>query len=477
MYEEPLTPASAPAQHLTTPVTPAADATHPAEMRRSQRKRSQKEANIEDSTPPTSTITPLTTDKEKRRKTGAPNATSTPIPTKQTYSFNFNSRAPPQSPLIEESFQQPESPTPNINLALPLLAGDVDLDTSSDANTSLTVDSPAQTPTTSLRNRLIAAKERGNFVNINNVFTSDPIDKYTRGPMPPVYYSHPTAALDFIDIDQVGDWENLPEGKLLAHPFGHEVRSAEHHQEIKAYLFAAVIEITQSESVGICSPRPCPSQPGTPTVFLIYNISELHRQMLLKREVWSSPAFTFRVTSLDPVRPDYLFGITDLTTKSVKEVRDIVRKVWDATDTAQFLTNIVASFPDDQKTTLSQTLSNFSDSMSVTVMETKKQGGAAAPTFNVYANATLINDDGLWCLLRNHFAAQTYAPQFQDPGSARTDLHRCSICHSVEHPRGLCPFPRIEGWKGPFSDMPDPKRGDDKKFKAPKPKKGNRLPL
>jgi len=100
-----------------------------------------------------------------------------------------------------------------------------------------------------------------------------------------VYYSHPTAALNFIDINQVGDWECLPNGKLLTHPFGHKVQNAASHQGIKASLFVAIIEITQSDTVGVCSPHPCPSMTGTPIIFLIYNISELHHQMLLKREV------------------------------------------------------------------------------------------------------------------------------------------------------------------------------------------------
>lgn len=225
------------------------------------------------------------------------------------------------------------SPFPETTLALSAPGEEPNLDTTmSEANTSLSLDNPSQTRTTSLKDRMIATNEWGPKINTNNATSKDPINKYTKPKdlLPKIYYSHPTAALDFIDIDQVGDWENLPDGKLLVHPFGHKVRSLKNHQEIKVNIFAAIVEITQSNTVGICSPRPCTLSLGTPIVFLIYNISTLHRQMLLKREVWSSTVFTFRVTSLNPVSPDYLFGITRLTTQSIPEVETIVKRVWNS---------------------------------------------------------------------------------------------------------------------------------------------------
>lgn len=138
--------------------------------------------------------------------------------------------------------------------------------------------------------------------------------------MPSVYYSHPMATINFIDVEQIGNWEDLPEGKLLAHPFRYEAKIFKNHQKIKADLFAAVEEITQSSTVDICFSHPCFLSRGTSMVFLIYNILELHCQMLLKHEVWSSMDFTFRVTTLNLACLDYLFRITELTTKSIQQV-------------------------------------------------------------------------------------------------------------------------------------------------------------
>ena len=233
----------------------------PTETRRSRRKRSQKDASIGELSPghnaPDAVIPTYPVEQEKKRKTTAPVATSTPAPAQALYSFDFSAQTPQNSPLVEESFQpQMATPSPGVDISPSLQLGAFDLDvTISEANTSISLDTSTQNRTaTSLKDRIIAAKERGTQVNANNSTTNDPIDKYTKGNMPEVYYNHPTAALDFIDIDQVGDWEGLPDGKFLAHPFGHEVRSTDNHQEIKANLFAAVIEITQSETVGYAPP-------------------------------------------------------------------------------------------------------------------------------------------------------------------------------------------------------------------------------
>ena len=444
----------------------------PMETRRTRKKRSQKDASISEPGPGKNTTTPTDTSNaaegEKKRKTIVPPADSTSQSPQQTYNFNFASQT---SPLVEDSFRpQMASPSPGGNLASPLHCDEFELaNTTSETTDSFSIDTSAlNTSATSLKDRVIAAKERGTKINTNSTTTRDPIDKYTNADMPIVHYSHPTAALDFIDVEQVGDWDNLPDGKLLAHPFGHKVRNTRSHQTIKANLFAAVIEITQSETVGICSPRPCSSARGTPIIFLIYNISELHRRMLLKRVVWSSVLSTFCVTTLDPVRPDYLFGITGLT-NSATEVEAIVRKVWDSQTCLNFLEAVTNTYPSDKKLEIRKSLEDHSESMWIKLLDTKNKGGAAAPTFNVYAKGNFITKDGLWCLIRNHLTAQEYAAPFQDPGIARADVHRCSICHSIDHPRGLCPFPALKGWNGPVWDDPDLKQSDDNKYKPARP--------
>jgi hypothetical protein len=157
----------------------------------------------------------------------------------------------------------------------------------------------------------------------------------------------------------------------------------------------AIVKITQSNTIGICSPHPCPSSLGTLIVILVYNLSELHRQMLLKWEVWSLTVFTFWVTSLNPVSPNYLFSITNLITKNNTEVWDVVWKVWNSQNTTNFLETVMVTFPNNHKAAIKTSLKDFSKSMWVKMMDTWKKEGAAAPTFNVYAKGKLIKNNGL----------------------------------------------------------------------------------
>jgi hypothetical protein len=161
---------------------------------------------------------------------------------------------------------------------------------------------------------------------------------------------------------------------------------------------------------------------------------------------------------MEPVRPDYLFSISGLTTKDEDEVKDAVCRTWNNQNSENFLASVRQTLPEALHPRVETTLQNIADSLKVKMLDTKDPGDASAPTFNIYIQANLIPDDGLWCLLRNHYTSQKYALPFQQPGSTSATLFYCTICHSVDHPRGLCRFPAIEGWNGPAWRIPSPKR-------------------
>ena len=186
-----------------------------------------------------------------------------------------------------------------------------------------------------------------------------------------------------------------------------------------------------------------------PTVFLIYNLTDAQRQTLILREIWSSKTITFRVTTMDPIRPDYLFSIRGLITKSIDEVRDTVLQVWKGQAAQDFILSLQQTIPDPLLQQASATLQDVTKSLKITMLDTKDLGGTSAPSFNIYIQAHLIPDDSLWCHLRNFFASQEYALPFQQPGRAGANFFHCTICHSIDHPRGLCHFPTTEGWNGP----------------------------
>ncbi|KAF8502324.1 hypothetical protein F5888DRAFT_1632241 [Russula emetica] len=255
--------------------------------------------------PPTDPETPQ--DREKKRKTAL--AESTPIQPAQTFTSPSLALTGPPEAISTPSFLGRNlhvyltSPSPQPGTSSPNY-GSLCMEsfTLSSTDTSATATTTTHAgPTSSLVKRLLAAKEREKK-GTPNVMVKDPVEKYTKSDFAQnkIYHSHPTAALDHIDIDQVVKWETFPDGKLLAHPFGHEVRTLANHPDIKTKIFDAVGEITQSSTVGVNALKPFNQELGTPIVFLIYNISDLHREMLLNRQ---SARTTSSVSRTSPRNP------------------------------------------------------------------------------------------------------------------------------------------------------------------------------
>src|SRR5712675_539655 len=109
---------------------------------------------------------------------------------------------------------------------------------------------------------------------------------------------------------------------------------------------------------------------------------------------------------LDPVCPDYIFSIKNLTIGSVEEVKSIVRKVWDNVNTTNFLETVYKSAPESVHLLTTANINEFINSMWIEKLDTKGPGNIDTPTYNVYAKGKYIKDDDIWCTLRNYLADQ-----------------------------------------------------------------------
>lgn len=102
----------------------------------------------------------------------------------------------------------------------------------------------------------------------------------------------------------------------------------------------------------------------------------------------------------------------------------------------------------------------FKESMSVKILETKCQGGYKKPKFNVYANSNLINNTSTWSSIRSHLLKRSYYSNKFGQGLNIITPHHCGLCHSINHPRGMCPFPKLDNWMGLVETDLIPKRMD-----------------
>ena len=308
--------------------------------------------------------------------------------------------------------------------------------------------------TTSLHDRLLAAQERTAIQKPSKAATRNPLDKYTNDTMPNVHVADPTTLLNFININLVLEWENYDNGKLLAIPFGNEVKSLENHDNIGGRLLTAASEITQSDRVGVSAPVPSDDATllkKTPTSFLIYNLTTAEANTLMQRGVWSSKAITFRVADLHPPRPDFLFTLQGFKTRDEKIIKAMVKNIWGSKDAQQITDNIVDSFTEECHVELRNNIQAFLNSLQVNrlIFTTKEQN--EVPRYNIYAKGEFILDDDVWLHLRESLANLPYTSYMQGRGHAVIAPSNCGICHGVDHPTSLCEFPGRKGWNGPTS--------------------------
>ena len=313
---------------------------------------------------------------------------------------------------------------------------------------------PTLGPLPSLQARLRAAAERNTAPtpNTSGGPPREPIDKYTNTDMPIVHDAHPTAPLDHIDIDLVCEWEKYPAGKLLALPFDTEAQDISRLGSLKGRIFTAISEITQSRVASVSAPtrsQAAEKSNQTPNAFLIYNLTESQCDLLLQRGIWSSTAITFRVTKLNPTCPDFLFTIKGFHTLATDHILEMVNSIWQDNETGVFIDTIADLFTEETHIDAKTSIQAFVDSARVMCLDIKSSGDILQPHFNVYASGNLINSDEVWVFLRDYLADRTYGSPMHGQGTTSLAPFNCSLCHGVDHPRGLCPFPATPGWNGP----------------------------
>ena len=306
----------------------------------------------------------------------------------------------------------------------------------------------------------------------------DPIDKYNKSPMPKIHDANPTAIFDLIDLSVIDEWDSFPEGKLAAIPFGNEVNKLYRHDDIRRKIFNAAAEITKAQHAAVAGPRPhanARQNARPPHTFLIYNLSELQRRTLLERTVWSSAEITFRVAPLLPTKPDFLFSITGLSTLATDDVREMILNTWRKKETLIVVKAAIQTTDEATPTTNLRTLEDFLNTLEVKRLDIKEKKGALAPEFNVYAKADYIKDHNVWGDLHHSLATQQYHSTMLGRGNVRVIPFNCRICHGVDHPSGLCPFPNITEWKGPTGRESDEDTGTGNEGnRGPSPRQNRR---
>ena len=94
-------------------------------------------------------------------------------------------------------------------------------------------------------------------------------------------------------------------------------------------------------------------------------------------------------------------------------------------------------------------LKDFTATMKIERLDIRKKEGIQTPKFNVYAESARISSDTIWSEVRHLLANHSYDTSMLGRATIKLTSYDCAICHSADHPRGLCAFPKVPGWNGP----------------------------
>lgn len=316
---------------------------------------------------------------------------------------------------------------------------------------------------TSIRDHLAESEEYQSALTTGQSNPNNPLDKFMSEVMPLVHDAHPAAIFDHIDPGIIDAWDSFPTHKLIAIPFGFEARQHAKHRNIQRRILAAVAEITNSHRAGVSAPGPedriIRARRRTPYAFLIHGLTKEQYQTLLVQRIWVSVDTTFRISRLIPGCPDLLFTITELLTLDTNAVYNAVLTTWSKEATGTAIKEVLEkNLPNAEPDTIPN-IKTFLASLIVECLKIKEDKARLAPHYNIYANGRYFQNNKLWSQIRRLLANLTYGNSMIGSGFVKVAAFHCTICHGADHPRGLCPFPKIAGWKGPLG-LAEPNGGN-----------------
>ncbi|KAH7903847.1 hypothetical protein BJ138DRAFT_1119993 [Hygrophoropsis aurantiaca] len=363
--------------------------------------------------------------------------------------------------MIDHSTPLPETPAPAPasapatpaatpvanNILAHLAVAQANLDITQEVHTSLTKPiTRINLPTQDIASAALAGPP---------YFTPTPEDGW-----PLIHMAHSAQMFDFLDPAVINAWIAVPDPKLLVRVLDNDGKDPVNTTPIltERICFAigkvASLNNLSADSIRVSPPAKAnnSANPGNPLSFLVYNLPEHLKGILISRKIWSSQRITFEARDfLALSMPTLLFALQGFTSRSTAgEIHKIIFDAWALNDTRAELADLFteAGVPQGQ---LRDTIVEFIQSIDVKRVEWKITGGTSLPRYNIFAHSP-ISDPAVWTKIRLFLRNLNYSAPLEGSGFY-TAFVPCQICNSLDHPRGLCPFPAIENWNGPVIQM------------------------
>lgn len=257
--------------------------------------------------------------------------------------------------------------------------------------------------------------------------------------------------IDNIEPNQIAEWEHNWTPRFLAIPFENDARNPTNHSATAELIQNMVREATGVEMVHVVAPVKSHNITSTydmPNTFLVYKITAEAVSTMIDNRIWATEKLTFHVIPLDPTIPRYLFALGGFTTMDLDIVQEIVRDHWTKETTLNRIASIIEASADTTSPIKEDNAGAFIDSLTVERVDMKAVGGVLTTCFTILADGPVLKEDTYWYKIRSILSQMAYTSHMNGTGTVLEALH-CNICHTVDHPRGLCPFLNLPGWKGP----------------------------
>lgn len=177
-------------------------------------------------------------------------------------------------------------------------------------------------------------------------------------------------------------------------------------------------------------------------------MSEETKTLLLNQRIWSTTDLSFKALPFNCTHPpEFLFSLYGFTTLDTETILQSITDTWSINENRNRIETLFSTcgLPDDE--IIYKATHDFIASAHVELLDFKITGGISVPHFNILVKSP-TNNAQTWTDLRSVLSALNYPTSLNGCGTA-TLLFACQLCHSLAHPRGLCPFPSVPMWNGP----------------------------
>lgn len=281
---------------------------------------------------------------------------------------------------------------------------------------------------------------------------------------PPTYRGQAAEFMINLAQNTVIAWRAMAEPKFLVRFFDYDGKDGTARHQTLVLKLQKSLEIIASH-VGTpatklkISPPSSLALPDTapPTTFLVYGASRLLRNTVVEQRIWSVPQVTFEAYPFESnVIPTLILCLAGFICPDDDTITNAVKTAWlqplAITQLAEILLSAdPRSFSGEKGALRAQNaVKAMATSARSELLNYRTPGGAPSPRWNVYVTSP-TSRIGAWAKIKEYVDELLYPSTLSGTGSTRK-FFLCTLCHSCNHPRGLCPFPSVQGWHGPQHD-------------------------